>query len=77
LSNDSDTKTSLALHVTPRQAEVLRLIASGLSDKQIASRLGVSPRTVQSHVDRLYLQNGLHKRTALTAAWVRENPGGS
>src|SRR3981189_1125937 len=75
LSNDSDTKTSLALVVTPRQAEVLRLIATGLSDKQIASRLGVSPRTVQSHVDRIYLQNGLHKRTALIAAWVREHPG--
>jgi DNA-binding CsgD family transcriptional regulator len=75
LSNDSDTKTSLALVVTPRQAEVLRLIATGLSDKQIASRLGVSPRTVQSHVDRIYLQNGLHKRTALIAAWVRHNPG--
>lgn len=75
MSNESDTKTTLALHVTPRQAEVLRLIATGLSDKQIASRLGVSPRTVQSHVDRLYLQNGLHKRTALIAAWVREHPG--
>lgn len=75
MSNESDAKISLALHVTPRQAEVLRLIATGLSDKQIASKLGVSPRTVQSHVDRLYLQNGLHKRTALIAAWVREHPG--
>jgi DNA-binding NarL/FixJ family response regulator len=75
VSDQSDSKTTLALHVTPRQAEVLRLIATGLSDKQIASRLGVSPRTVQSHVDRLYLQNGLHKRTALIAAWVREHPG--
>lgn len=75
MSDQSDSKTTLALHVTPRQAEVLRLIATGLSDKQIASRLGVSPRTVQSHVDRLYLQNGLHKRTALIAAWVREHPG--
>lgn len=75
MTNDSDTKTSRVLQVTPRQAEILRLIASGLSDKQIGSRLGVSPRTIQSHVDRLYLQNGLHKRTALIAAWVREHPG--
>jgi DNA-binding NarL/FixJ family response regulator len=74
LTDHSDTKTLLALQVTPRQAEILRLIASGLSDKQIASRLGVSPRTVQSHVDRLFLQHGLHKRTALIAAWVREHP---
>ncbi len=75
MTNDTDTKTSFALHVTPRQAEILGLIASGLSDKQIGSKLGVSPRTVQSHVDRIYLQNGLHKRTALIAAWVREHPG--
>jgi len=75
VTNHTDTKTSLALHVTPRQAEILRLIASGLSDKQIASRLGLSPRTIQSHVDRMYLQHGLHKRTALIAAWLRDHPG--
>ena len=74
MTSDNDIKTSLSLHVTPRQAEILRLIASGLSDKQIGSRLGLSPRTVQSHVDRMYLQHGLHKRTALIAAWLREHP---
>ena len=56
LMGTGDSKTSVGLQVTPRQAEILTLIATGLSDKQIASRLGVSPRTVQSHVDRLYLQ---------------------
>jgi DNA-binding NarL/FixJ family response regulator len=74
LTGDTEGKTALGLHVTPRQAEILRLIASGLSDKQIASKLGLSPRTVQSHLDRLYLQHGLHKRAALVAAWLRERP---
>ena len=76
MPGETEGKASVELHVTPRQAEILTLVASGLSDKQIASRLGVSPRTIQSHIDRLYLQYGLHKRTALIAAWVREHPTG-
>lgn len=66
--------TAQALHVTPRQAEILTLVASGLSDKQIAVKLGVSPRTIQSHLDRLFLQYGFHKRAAAVAAWLREDP---
>lgn len=60
--------------VTPRQAEILKLVASGLSGKQIATRLGLSPRTIQAHLDRLYLEHGFHKRTAALAAWLREHP---
>ena len=58
------------IRVTPRQAEILRLVAEGMSDKEIASHLGVSPRTIQSHMDRLFLQNGVHKRAAAVAAWL-------
>ena len=68
------TSPAKSLRVTPRQAEILALVASGLSDKEIASRLGLSPRTIQSHLDRLYLQHGFHKRTAAVAAWLREQP---
>jgi len=62
------------MHVTRRQAEILQLVASGLSDKEIGSRLGLSPRTIQSHLDRLFLEHGLHKRAAAVAAWLRESP---
>jgi len=65
-----ETKASEVMHVTPRQAQILRLVAAGLSDKEIASRLGLSPRTVQSHLDRLFLEHGLHKRAAAVAAWL-------
>ena len=64
-----------ALHVTPRQEEILKLVASGLSDKEIALQLGVSPRTIQSHLDRFFLEHGFHKRAAAVAAWLREHPG--
>jgi DNA-binding NarL/FixJ family response regulator len=62
------------MNVTPRQAQILALLAAGLSDKQIAARLRVSPRTVQAHLDRIYLQYGFHKRAAAAAAWLREHP---
>ena len=60
------------MHVTPRQAQILDLVALGLSDKEIANQLGVSARTVQSHMDRLFLEHGLHKRAAVVAAWLRD-----
>jgi DNA-binding NarL/FixJ family response regulator len=39
-----------AVALTPRQAEVLRLVSKGQTDKQIARALSLSPRTVEMHV---------------------------
>ncbi|MFQ5718052.1 MAG: response regulator [Acidobacteriota bacterium] len=36
-------------HLTPRETEVLSLVAEGLSTRQVADRLGISPRTVEAH----------------------------
>ena len=41
------------VHLTGRQAEVLRLAGSGLCGKQIARRLGISARTVEDHFSAL------------------------
>jgi DNA-binding CsgD family transcriptional regulator len=57
--------------LSPRQEQILQLVASGLGDKEIAVRLGISPRTIQSHLNRLFLENGFHKRAAAVAAWLR------
>jgi DNA-binding NarL/FixJ family response regulator len=74
---DEPTKSAgEGMRVTPRQAQILRLVASGLSDKEIGSRLGLSPRTIQSHLDRFFLEHGIHKRAAAVAAWLRENQPG-
>jgi DNA-binding CsgD family transcriptional regulator len=49
------------------------LIASGLSDKQIAQILGLSPRTVGTHLERLYRSHALHTRTAAVAKWLQQS----
>jgi len=63
------------LRLTPRQSQVLALIASGLSDKEVATRLGLAHRTVRTHIDRLLREHGLRSRTEAVAAWLRGQQG--
>jgi two-component system, NarL family, response regulator YdfI len=48
--------------LTPRELQVLRLLADGWTIRQTASRTGISPRTVESHVTKLYRKLGVHTR---------------
>jgi DNA-binding CsgD family transcriptional regulator len=57
--------------VSPRQREIMLLLATGLSDKEIAARLQVSPHTVRTHLQRLYAQHGLRNRAEAAATWTR------
>jgi DNA-binding CsgD family transcriptional regulator len=54
--------------VTSREAEVLALVAQGLSNRRIAQELYLSPRTVQSHVSSLLAKLGVENRAGLVAA---------
>jgi DNA-binding CsgD family transcriptional regulator len=68
LRNQSQPNPWVAAGVTAREAEVLRLVADGLPNKEIAARLHLSPRTVEKHVESLLRKTGARSRTSLAAA---------
>ncbi|HWQ91350.1 MAG TPA: response regulator transcription factor [Clostridia bacterium] len=53
-------------HLTPREREVLILIAEGLSNKEIGSRLDVGVRTIETHRERIMRKLGIHTIAGLT-----------
>ncbi len=64
------------IKITPRDGDVLRLLAQGCSNKEIARQLTISPRTVKQHLRTLFLRAGIRqgrKRVILaTAVYERE-----
>ena len=57
-------ETKLAsLAITPRELEILQLIAAGLSNKEIAERVFVSENTVKTHSSRVFEKLGARRRT--------------
>jgi HD-GYP domain-containing protein (c-di-GMP phosphodiesterase class II) len=53
-------------NLTAREAEVLALLARGYSNRQVATRLTVTPKTVANHVEHLYTKIGVSSRAAAT-----------
>lgn len=62
------------IRFTERQRQVVRLIAAGCSNIEIAERLGVSPRTAKAHADVLRTKLGVSRRRQIPAAF-REATG--
>jgi DNA-binding CsgD family transcriptional regulator len=63
------TRRSATPTLTPRQREVAALVAEGLTNREIGSRLVISERSAESHVERIRIRLGLRSR-AQVAAWV-------
>ena len=57
------------IRFTERQRQVVRLIAVGCSNIEIAERLGVSPRTAKAHADVLRTKLGVSRRRQIPAAF--------
>ena len=54
--------TSLSQELSRRELEVLEIVAKGLSDKQVAGRLGISPKTVRNHLSQIFGKLGAGNR---------------
>jgi signal transduction histidine kinase/DNA-binding NarL/FixJ family response regulator len=63
--------------ITPAEERVMELIRKGLQDKEIAERLSISPRTVASHLHRLYRKTGTGNRLELMGWMVDSGIGKS
>lgn len=60
---ETNTRVQQTLGISGRELQVLQLLAAGQSNKQIASRLEVSPNTVKTHVARLFDKLQARRRT--------------
>ena len=68
----SATAVAPAPELTDREQAVLRLVAGGLANKQIAKRLGIREGTVKAHLSRAFQRIGVADRTS-AALWARRH----
>jgi RNA polymerase sigma factor (sigma-70 family) len=51
--------------LSPREQEVAQLVAQGMTNVEIAEQMGVTRRTVATHLERIYERLGIHSRAEL------------
>jgi DNA-binding CsgD family transcriptional regulator len=61
---DAEQRRHQVPRLTPRQNDLLRLLAAGHTNTQIARRLGISEGTVRTHLEHIYAKLGVSSRTA-------------
>jgi len=68
-----DSKPALPAGLTEREAEVLRLVAGGLTNNEIATELFLSPKTVSRHLSNIFTKIGVSSRASATAFAVEHH----
>jgi DNA-binding CsgD family transcriptional regulator len=68
VNRSGDARERRAL--TPRQREVLALVASGLSSSDVAKELGITPGTVKTHLTTIYKVIGVRNRVQATRYYL-------
>ncbi len=66
---DRESRHGFPAGLTPREAEVLALIATGMTNAEIAKQLFISPHTVKNHVTNIYKKLEVDDRTQM-ALWA-------
>ncbi|WP_245603740.1 alpha/beta fold hydrolase [Intrasporangium oryzae] len=67
-------RSSMPTGLTARQTEVAALVAEGLTNRQLAERLGITERSAESHVERIRLRLGFRSRSQVAAWYVATGP---
>jgi DNA-binding NarL/FixJ family response regulator len=62
--------------LSDREQQVLHQLADGLTDREIATRLGISPRTVETHVGSILHKLGVKNRAQATRRFLESNGSG-
>jgi len=70
-ANHADTSGPSQARPTPREVEIIRLLAEGKANKAIAAKLGITIRTVETHRAKIMLKLGLHSLTELIHYAIR------
>jgi DNA-binding NarL/FixJ family response regulator len=70
-SSQADMSGQSQVRPTPREVEIIRLLAEGLANKAIAAKLGITIRTVETHRAKIMLKLGLHSLTELIHYAIR------
>jgi DNA-binding CsgD family transcriptional regulator len=63
-------RTSRSAGLTAREIEVLRLVAQGRSNREIAAELFIAEKTARNHVERVYAKLGVNNRTQASLAAI-------
>ena len=63
-------RTPWSAGLTAREVEVLRLVAQGRSNREIATELFIAEKTARNHVERIYAKLGVNNRTQATLAAI-------
>jgi DNA-binding NarL/FixJ family response regulator len=62
--HETTVRSTRPAGLTPREVEILRLLARGLLNKEIARQLQITPKTVGNHVEHIYAKIGVSSRAA-------------
>ena len=74
LARAATTRTPAAVRLTAREAAVVTLVASGMTNREIATHIAVSVKTVEYHLSNIFMKLGVRSRTQL-AIWHAGLPG--
>jgi DNA-binding NarL/FixJ family response regulator len=69
---EKDKPAHTCVQPTPREIEIIRLLAKGRANKQIATELGITVRTVETHRARIMMKMGFHSLTDLIHYAIRD-----